>query len=259
MQKYVFYSLFLFSLILTSCSKETEIQSFQFSKVMVTSKQYIGTPTVKVYIDDVLMGDLVPNGYVSKVIPAANKPVTLTVKDPASGELLIDSTFLPQMNNQFTVLIDNELGIRQFYTPATSQPRPVPSDSFRIQLFHKIEYQSSRRTVTFKVFEDLSGSTSTVDLHELPIQITVPYGRISADLNIPYQLKTNGRAKKYRLKAYDAVTGEILVDILTPFKGALTPTGGQYKLVYVKVANDVAIPTRLTWDFSSANTYSPLL
>lgn len=263
MQKYFLYSVFLFSLVITGCSKEKQIEDYQFSKVIVSSKSYIGTPNVDAYIDGVSMGTILPGRSGSKLIPGAGDSVKLTVKDPVTSELLLDSTFLPGMDNRFTILIDNTLGIRQFYTPSTAPVRPVPTDSFRIQIFHKIEYQNIKRTVTFKIFEDLSGSTTTVDLHELPIQITVPYGQVSSELNIPYQLKTNGRPKKYRVKAYDAITGEILVDILAPYS-ASTPRleivgAGQYKLLYLKVVSNASTPTKLAWSYADADKYEPLL
>lgn len=258
MKNLIIAAILLTGMAMQGCSKKQAIQEFEFVKVTVANKTFINTPTVKVYVNDISGQNIPPNEWGTILVPAGSGQLTMVIKNAETGEQYLDSTFAPEVNNWFTVLIAPDLGLNQFYTPPITEPRPVAEDSFRVQLFHKIEYQGVKRTVTFKVFEDLSGTISSVDLYELPIQITVPYGRISEDLDIPYEKKANGRYKKYRLKAYDAFTGEVLVDILPPYPNSLSIGAGQFRLVNLRTKEDPSQPTGMSWDHISTDYYEPL-
>jgi hypothetical protein len=184
------------------------------------------------------------------LIPFSSAPVLLSVKDATTGELLLDTTFIPQKNNNFNILADNTLGIRQFI--ASSSSNPVDDQHWRVQFFHKIRKNGIPQTVTLKLYKDEGGNATIFS--ELPIIMeNVKYGELSAEADVPRTTFLNQFGfemdNDIYVKAFDAATGELLVDIV-PFATSLI----NY-LFYSGTAKHYVVPLPATEDTSTGMLY----
>ena len=253
--RYCFVALLAFAgvFFISGCKKGEALPGYQFAKVYVQNKAFVNTPDISVTIDTVAFGVLEKGDSRTKLIARNSKPVTLTVKDPSTGEVLLDSVFTPSIDNQFRILIDNTLGLRQFYS-ATDQP-DVDEGHWRIQLFHKVKRQGVEQTLTFKVFVDEDGSSTTFT--ELPIEFkNVKYGQLSDAIDITritYDPPNDAYEKDIYIKGYDAATGELLIDIVpfnvSPINWLFQGTGRSY-VMPVPVTEDTTTGA-LTFDWFS--------
>lgn len=233
------------------CNKEKTIENYAFSKVRVLSTNFVDVPEISVYLNDAAMGEITPGGFKDKMIAIDGKPVTLSIKDRATGDLLIDTSFIPtSLHYDFKVLVDNTLGIRQFI--AAAEADPVDEDHWRVQLLHKISKNGVEKRVLFKLFVDEDGSATTFT--ELPVSIEpVAYGQLSQEFDIPV-IKyppgpLSGYFKDIYIKAFDASTNELLVDI-APYNALnwLFPAPATRYVVPLPTIEDPGTAT-LSWDY----------
>jgi len=208
MQKTITFFFFILSVVLfTACKKGEPIETYSFAKFQVNYKSFVDAPDVTVNIDSISMGVLTAGSGVSKLASPGGKKMKLTVKRASTGEVLLDSTFTPGVNNLFTLFISDALGISEFYTPPATQPQP---DKIRIQLFHHIKTEVEHK-VNFKFYTDPVGDGSVFEPTEYELN-NVAYGQLSEVIDLP------GDAQYY-IKTYDAETGEILLDLFEGFYG----------------------------------------
>lgn len=248
MQKinYFFLLLMVSFAALVGCNKETPIENYDYARIIVIYKNFSQAPGITVHLDNSLLGSLQPGRTREDLILATNNQVNLKIKRETTGELLLDSSFVPARLNNFTLFITDLLNVAQFYTPP---PQPVNVDSFRIQLLNNIKIQHTGKKINFKFFVPLMPTLTGFEQltgYELN---NVPYGKLSEPIDIP-KLKYPAPQpqtvlRPVYIKAYDAETGQLLVDLKTGTAnntygnviqtGSYTTPAGKYNVINVSV------------------------
>lgn len=213
-----------------ACQKETAIQNYEFAEVYVSYRKFIGYYPVNIYLNDKNLGklDVDSADYLKAVVPVSDAPATLAIKR-TDGTLLFDTSFVPQMSNNFTLLISEDLGLAQF---DALQAIPPDAQHMRMQLFHKIVVNGVQHPkVDFKFFtrNTLPGSF-TATPYELK---NVEFGKLSGPIDLPV-LGTPG--VYYYIRTYDSQTGELLLDLWEDYNDGIIrySTGGKSVVVNVR-------------------------
>lgn len=233
-------------LLLNACKKGEPLAEQSFASITVTSKPLVDVPSVLIYADDVLLDTLDGGATLTNLVPRGKSSIKLSVKDLATGALLLDSVFTPEVNNKFTILVDQALGIRQFFKPAASQ---VDDQHIRMQFYHRIVVNGvERRKVNFKFFarRGFTGPFTTTD-YELK---DVEFGKLSPAIDLPL-LDPKGDLVYY-MRTYDSQSGELLLDIFEDFQGGDIKyyTGG--RSIIVNVRSDDYPPDGAYYNFLDA-------
>lgn len=218
-------------IVYTSCEKGEAVENIHYTKVTVAYKDFVESPPVVVSIDTAVLGEMNAGNVKESLFESPVKPMTISVKD-LNGQLLLDSTFTPGNHHQFTLFISELLGIREFYTAPQTQP---DSQHYRIQLFHKIVAFGVQKNATFKFFIDRNGDASVFEPTYFELK-NVPFGKLSAPVDLP----ALSGAAYYAVKAYDAATGDIILDLFEGFPGygAIPPFPGQHVIINVVTVDD---------------------
>lgn len=227
--RFTFWVVAFAGLFFSACKKETVIEKYEFAKISVSYKKLVGYFPVNVFVNgqDLGMLDIDSADHLQTVVPLADTPVKLSVKKE-DGSVLLDTTFVPQMNNNFTLLISDELGIAQFYTPAATQP---DEQHMRMQFYHQVIVNGEEhQMVDFKFFtrNGVSGPFT-----ETPYEVkNAAFGKLSTSIDLPV-LEPGAL---YYMRIYDSGTGALLLDLWDDYNdGAIIyTTGGKSIIVNAK-------------------------
>lgn len=211
-----FYLLLLFTFII-SCTKEKTVENYDYGRVSVAYKNFASAPDVKIELNNKVLGTLKAGSPrpLESMFVREEKPVTLRIKKLSTDSILLDTTFLPAHENNFTLFITELLNLATFYTPLKSS---VSLDSNRFQLLNNIRIQGVQRKVNFRFFAPLN--TTLTAFEELPYELkNVEFGQLSTAIDVPKSRYPAGQSQTFRrplyIKVYDAVTDTLLVDLKT--------------------------------------------
>jgi hypothetical protein len=206
------------------------VEAFRHANIFVSYKAFIDAPEVLVLADKDTIGILNAGSAVQRLFPTGGKAMTLTIKNRATGAVLLDSVFTPLPENKFELFITDLLGITQFYQPPANMP---DAHTARVQLFHRITYQGAEKKLNFKFY--LANATADSFAETPYVLNNVVYGQPSAFIDLPLS-----EGKNYYIKTYDAETGELLLDLFEGFGGygSMSVTGGKQQVAIVKAADD---------------------
>ena len=217
MQKGIFFLLCFSVLLFVACKKEVAVENYEYGRISVSYKSFASAPEVKVELDGTSLGTLTAGSPrpLENLFVREGKKVRLRIKKLATDSLLLDTTFLPNRENKFTLFITELLNLATFYTPLNSS---VSLDSNRFQLLNNVQIQGIQRKVNFRIFAPLT--TSLTAFEELPYMLkNVDYGKLSEPLDVPKSRYPTGQSQTFRrplyVKVYDAVTDTLLVDLRT--------------------------------------------
>jgi hypothetical protein len=226
---------------------------YEYAKIKVTYKNFTQAPSVIIKVDTITVGGLQSGRFVEKLIPLSSKPLRLRIfREDAPEQLLLDSSFVPAKDNNFTLFITDLLSVAEFYTPPAS---PVNKDSNRVQLLNNIKVQGVGKTINFKFFTSLNtGNTAFEALAGYELN-NVEYGKVSTPIDIPLMKypagQTQAASRPVYIKAYDAVTGTLLVDIKTGSSfaaygrvvptGSITTNGGKHSIINVNATETAGV------------------
>jgi hypothetical protein len=275
MQKSYFLYLIALALFTFACQKEkgTPVENYAYGNIYVGYRLVAKAPTVTVTLDGVTVDSLITGGYLNHRILLSDKEMTLQIKRKSSDSLLLDTTFVPSRNNDFTIFIVDALNYAKFYnSKGTSK---VSLDSNRFQLLNNIKIGGVGRKVNFRFFAPLFISSSAQKFDTLPIVLRdVSFG----DLSDPVDFLKSRYPKRPRgwtasadqsqtvsqalyIRAYDAATDTLLIGDLrasaSSAYGRILPqslfnttatSGGKYKIV--NVATTTATPPAFVSTFS---------
>jgi hypothetical protein len=219
--------------VLSSCQKTMPVEVFRHAYVLVTYKDFIGSPGVLVLVDKDTLGTINAGGGVSRVLTTDGKPMTLTVKNATTGEVLLDSVFTPAAQNKFVLFISDLIGVAQFYKPPAISP---DANTIKMQLFHQVIVNGEEhKKVNFQFFtrEGYSGPF-TATPYELK---NVEFGKLSEPIVLPLPpVNSTGYRPAYYIRTYDAETGAVLLDIWEEYGSGVIEyrIGGKSIIVNVK-------------------------
>lgn len=225
----IYILLFSGVLAFSACKKGEPLQEKVFTSITVTSKDLVDVPSVLIYADDVLLDTLDKGASLTSLLKRDKPTIRLSVRSLQTGEHLLDSVFKVQVNNSFTILIDQALNIKQFYKPGVSQ---VDAQHIRMQLYHKIVFNDvEQKKVNFKFFTRV-GSTGAFTPTNYELK-NVEFGKLSEPIDLPTD--PTGLFKYY-VKTYNSETGDLLIDLYEDYgDGAIFYTvGGKSIVVNVK-------------------------
>ncbi|MET0395101.1 MAG: hypothetical protein ABW019_18285, partial [Chitinophagaceae bacterium] len=227
---------------------ETLIENYEYATIGVAYKNFSQAPAITIQVNDAVLGTLQAGITGEYRILLSDKPVTLRIKRQSSNELLLDSVFVPKRNNYFTLFITDLLNVASFYTPPAT---PVPGDSNRLQLLNNVKVQGVGKKVNFKFFAPATPSQAAFEELTAYALNNVEYGKLSPVINIAVSKYPVGQpqtiSRAVYIKAYDAETGQLLIDLKTGASNAtygriissasLATAGGKYTVVNVSVQN----------------------
>jgi len=201
---------------------------------------------------------LLSGNSLSHRILLSDKEMTLQIKRKSSDSLLLDTTFVPSRNNDFTIFIIDALNYAKFYNSKTTSS--VSLDSNRFQLLNNVKIGGVGRKVNFRFFAPLFISSSAQKYDSLPFVLrNVPFGDLSDPIDIlksRYPKRPPGwtssadqvqtASQSLFIKVYDAATDTVLIgDLKTTSSSAYgrillqgtftstTASGGKNRIVNV--------------------------
>lgn len=212
------FSAFLLTVfIFSACKKADPVEEFSFSKLSLSYMDFLESPRIKVFLGESEIGVMEPAGFMEKIIPNSDQELDLIIKDSESGDVLLDSSFIPAETNNFTILVSNLLNIRSFYVPPAEQ---VDQEHLRIQLFNRIQFSDGDRKLTFK-FCTNKDRTYRNGFDDESFEIKdVSYGELTTYIDLPAIKLDNRFYKDWYIRGYDAETGDIVFDLKTGVSGA---------------------------------------
>jgi hypothetical protein len=219
--------------VLNSCQKSMPVEVFRHAYVLVTYKDFIGSPGVLVLVNKDTVGTVNAGGSVARVLVTDGKPMTLTVKNTTTGAVLLDSVFTPLAQNKFILFISDLIGVAQFYKP----PATVPdANTIKMQFLHQVIVNGEEhKKVNFQFFtRDGYSGPFTPTSYELK---NVEFGKLSEPIILPLPAaNSSGYRPFYYIKTYDAETGAVLLDIWEDYSSGIImyATGGKSVIVNVK-------------------------
>jgi hypothetical protein len=263
MQKSYFLYLIALSLLTFACRKDngTPVENYAYGNILVNYRLVAQAPTVTVKLDGVTVDSLISGTSLNHRILLSDKEMTLQIKRKSSDSLLLDTTFTPSRNNDFTVFIIDALNYAKFYNSRGTSS--VSIDSNRFQLLNNIKIGGVGRKVNFRFFAPLFISSSAQKFDTLPIVLrNVPFGDLSDPVDFlksRYPKRPPGwtssadqsqtASQALYIRAYDAATDTLLIgDLRASASSAYgrilsqstftstTTSGGKYKIVNVATA-----------------------
>ncbi|MFL5747103.1 MAG: hypothetical protein ACJ751_20660 [Niastella sp.] len=260
MQKSYFLYLIALGLFTFACRKDngTPVENYAYGNISVNYRLVAKAPTVTVTLDGVNVDSLLSGNSLNHRILLSDKEMTLQIKRKSSDSLLLDTTFVPSRNNDFTIFIVDALNYAKFYN--SKETSSVSIDSNRFQLLNNVKIGGVGRKVNFRFFAPLFISSSSQKFDTLPIVLrNVPFGELSDPVDFlksrypkrppgwtssSDQSQTSSQA--LYIRAYDAATDTLLIGDLrataSSAYGRILPqslfsttatSGGKYKIVNV--------------------------
>jgi hypothetical protein len=275
MQKSYFLYLIALGLLTFACQKEkgTPVENYAYGNIFVNYRLVAKAPTVTVKLDGVTVDSLITGNSLNHKILLSDKEMTLQIKRKSSDSLLLDTTFMPSRNNDFTIFIVDALNFAKFYNSKGTSS--VSIDSNRFQLLNNIKIGGVGRKVNFRFFAPLFISSSAQKFDTLPIVLkNVPFGELSDPVDFlksHYPKRPPGwtsssdqsqtASQALYIRAYDAATDTVLIgDLKASASSAYgrilpqslfsttTTSGGKYKVV--NVATTTTTPPAFVSTFS---------
>lgn len=269
MQKSYFLYLIVLGLLTFACRKDngTPVENYAYGNISVNYRLVAQAPTLTVKLDGTTLDSLATGGFLNHRILLSDKEMTLQIKRKSSDSLLLDTTFVPSRNNDFTIFIIDALNYAKFYNSKSTSS--VSIDSNRFQLLNNVKIGGVGRTVNFRFFAPLFISSSAQKFDTLPIVLkNVPFGELSdpADfLKSRYPKRPPGwtssadqsqtASQALYIRAYDGATDTLLIGDLrasaSSTYGRILPqslfsttatSGGKYKIVNVATTTTTAPP-----------------
>ena len=260
MQKSYFLYLIALGLFTLACRKDngTPVENYAYGNIYVNYRLVAQAPTVTIKLDGTTLDSLVTGAILNHMILLSDKEITLQIRRKSSDSLLLDTTFIPSRNNDFTLFIVDALNYAKFYNSKGTSS--VSLDSNRFQLLNNIKIGGVGRKVNFRFFAPQWISSSAQKFDTLPIVLrNVSFGDLSDPVDIlksHYPKRPTGwtssadqsqtASQALYIRAYDAATDTVLIGDLratsssaygrilpqSSFPGT-TASGGKYKIVNV--------------------------
>lgn len=233
--------------LFNACSKGTPAENYDFAKVVVYNNALINVPKIALYFDGVKKAEIEPGYFSSQIVAQGNKPIAISIRDAADNTRYLDTTVTPSDRNySLGALIDNTLGLRQFMQPPTTA---IPAGHWRIQFYHTITIGGEQKTLRYKFYYDETFDGNGIK--EIPVTLDpVRYGLLSSYVDLPDIRNPDGNIPPIYFRAFDATTGELLIDFLPneilPLNQIVTETGKRYIVPCAYFEYD----GRLIWDVS---------
>jgi hypothetical protein len=192
-----------------SCQKERPVKEYKFMQLTVDYKSFGSeeTPPVQIWVGNTVIGGVGAGKSFSKLIPRSDSIMDLIIKD-ADLNVLMDTTFVPTIHNNFSIVISNALGFKGFYKDSN----PPDQEHFRLRLVNRLKSSDPNRKLDFKFFRNGDIMFSFYESTSFEIR-NVGYGELSESIDLPIT-QLEGIDQIYYIKAYDAVTGEVLFDLI---------------------------------------------
>jgi hypothetical protein len=241
-----------------ACQKGEPVENYEYGNVSVNYRLVAKAPTVTILLDGTRLDSLISGLSLNHRILLSDKEMTLQIKRKSSDSLLLDTTFAPSRNNDFTIFIVDALNFAKFYNSKGTSS--VSLDSNRFQLLNNVKIGGVGRKVNFRFFAPQWISSSAQKFDTLPFVIKdVPFGGISDPIDLlksRYPKRPPGwtatadqsqtASQALYIRTYDAATDTLLIGdlkatassaygrIITQSTFSTTATsGGKYKIVNV--------------------------